>query len=43
MTYELTTKQLRDLADSVHAANALAAGKVEYLDEPAELRPLSRW
>jgi predicted DNA-binding protein len=39
VTDELTAKQLRDLADSVDAANAIAAGRVEYLDEPAELPP----
>jgi len=39
MTDELNAKQLRDLADSVEAATALAAGQVEYLDEPAELPP----
>jgi predicted DNA-binding protein len=39
MTDELTAKQLRDLADAVDAANAVAGGRVQYLDEPAELPP----
>jgi len=39
MTDKRTAKKLRDLADSVDAANAFAAGQVEYLDEPAELPP----
>jgi predicted DNA-binding protein len=37
VTEERTAKDLRDLADSVDAANAFAARRVEYLDEPAEL------
>ena len=37
MTDDLSAKELRDLADSVDAAHAFAEGRVEYLDEPAEL------
>jgi predicted DNA-binding protein len=40
MTDELTAKQLRDLADSVDAATALAAGRAEYIDDPADLPPV---
>lgn len=37
MTTELTARELRDLADAVDAANAIAAVRIEWLDEPAEL------
>jgi chromosomal replication initiator protein len=39
MTDELSAQELRDLADAVDAANAIAAGRIEYIDEPAELPP----
>ena len=39
MTDKPTAKRLRDLADSVDAANAFAAGQVQYVDEPVELPP----
>jgi len=37
MTNDITAKELRDMADAVDVANAVAAGRIEYLDEPAEL------
>ena len=37
MTDELTAMDLREMADAVDAANAVAAGRIEYVDEPAEL------
>ena len=39
MTDELSAKELRDLADAVDAANAIAAGQIQYVDEPTELPP----
>jgi predicted DNA-binding protein len=39
MTRKRDSKALRDLADSVDAANAFAKGEIEYLDETAELPP----
>ena len=39
MTKKRDSKKLRNLADSVDAANAFAKGEIEYLDETAELPP----
>lgn len=39
MTNEPSAEELRELVAAVDAAHAIAAGRIQYLDEPAELPP----